>query len=170
MAGEVADGVHVHPLVSPDTRPPRGTQRCRGRSKIGRPPSDVAVIVPIMTIVVTPTNNGIKSVNSRARASAFTPARPITHSSWTKPDSKVRQREFARSKSVATTRHGVEITDDHLAAFATESTWDGLEDALVTKYEGIANRIVLYNALADPSTSSDMARLRDAFQPANHRS
>jgi len=43
-----------------------------------------------------------------------------------------------------------EITDDHLAAFATESTWDGLEDALVTKYEGIANRIVLYNALADP--------------------
>ena len=43
-----------------------------------------------------------------------------------------------------------QITDDHLAAFATESTWDGLEDALVDKYEGIATRIVLYNALADP--------------------
>jgi hypothetical protein len=43
-----------------------------------------------------------------------------------------------------------QITDDHLATFATESTWDGLEDALVDKYEGIATRIVLYNALTDP--------------------
>ena len=42
-----------------------------------------------------------------------------------------------------------QITDDHLATFATESTWDGLADALVDKYEGIATRIVLYNALAD---------------------
>jgi hypothetical protein len=43
-----------------------------------------------------------------------------------------------------------QVTDDHLATFATESTWDGLEDALVDKYEGIATRIVLYNALTDP--------------------
>jgi hypothetical protein len=43
-----------------------------------------------------------------------------------------------------------EITDDHIATFATESTWDGLAGALVEKYEGIATRIVLYNALADP--------------------
>ena len=40
-----------------------------------------------------------------------------------------------------------QITDEHLATFATESTWDGLADALVDKYEGIATRIVLYNAL-----------------------
>jgi hypothetical protein len=36
-----------------------------------------------------------------------------------------------------------------IATFATESTWDGLADALTTKYEGIATRIVLYNALGD---------------------
>lgn len=33
--------------------------------------------------------------------------------------------------------------------FATESTWDELADALITKYGGVAERIVLYNALAD---------------------
>jgi hypothetical protein len=43
-----------------------------------------------------------------------------------------------------------QITDDHIATFATgESTWDGLADALIDKYEGIATRIVLYNALGN---------------------
>ena len=41
-----------------------------------------------------------------------------------------------------------QITDEHIATFATESTWDGLADALTAKY-GVATRIVLYNALAD---------------------
>lgn len=37
-----------------------------------------------------------------------------------------------------------------IAAFATESTWDGLAEALTAKYAGIATRIVLYNALGGP--------------------
>ena len=41
------------------------------------------------------------------------------------------------------------ITDEHIAMFATESSWDELADALITKYGGVAERIVLYNALAD---------------------
>ncbi len=43
-----------------------------------------------------------------------------------------------------------QITDDHIAAFATESTWDGLTEALSAKYAGVATRIVLYNALGGP--------------------
>ena len=42
-----------------------------------------------------------------------------------------------------------QITDEHIATFATESTWDGLADALIDKYGEIATRIVLYNALGD---------------------
>ena len=42
-----------------------------------------------------------------------------------------------------------QISDEHIATFATESTWDGLADALVSKYGGLATRVVLYNALAD---------------------
>jgi hypothetical protein len=38
---------------------------------------------------------------------------------------------------------------EHIATFATESTWEGLADALTEKYAGIATRIVLYNALGD---------------------
>jgi hypothetical protein len=43
-----------------------------------------------------------------------------------------------------------QITDEHIATFATESTWDGLADALMQKYGGIATRTVLYNGLTDP--------------------
>ena len=43
-----------------------------------------------------------------------------------------------------------QISDEHIATFATESTWDGLADALVSKYGELATRVVLYNALADP--------------------
>ena len=43
-----------------------------------------------------------------------------------------------------------QITDEHIAQFATESTWDGLSDALHERYGHTATRLVLYNALADP--------------------
>ena len=43
-----------------------------------------------------------------------------------------------------------QISDEHIAVFATESTWDGLADALTGKYGDIAARLVLYNALVDP--------------------
>ena len=42
-----------------------------------------------------------------------------------------------------------QITDEHIATFAIASTWDGLAGALIEKYDGIATRIVLYNALGD---------------------
>jgi hypothetical protein len=42
-----------------------------------------------------------------------------------------------------------QITDEHIATFATESTWDGLADALLAKYGEIATRVVLYNALGE---------------------
>jgi hypothetical protein len=42
-----------------------------------------------------------------------------------------------------------QITDNNIATFATESTRDGLADALIEKYEGIATRIMLFNATGD---------------------
>ena len=72
------------------------------------------------------------------------------------------QSRIGRSKKVAVLGIGsdlrgddfagmaAQISDEHITAFATESTWDGLADALAEKYRGLATRIVLYNALADP--------------------
>ena len=43
-----------------------------------------------------------------------------------------------------------QVSDDHIAAFATESTWDALADKLIDTYAGTATRLVLYNAVSDP--------------------
>jgi hypothetical protein len=43
-----------------------------------------------------------------------------------------------------------QVSDEHIAAFATESTWDTLADVLTDKYAGKATRLVLYNAVGDP--------------------
>ncbi len=42
-----------------------------------------------------------------------------------------------------------QITDDHIATFATESTWDDLADKLIGKYGKTATRLVMYNAHGD---------------------
>lgn len=42
-----------------------------------------------------------------------------------------------------------QITDEHIAVFATESTWDGLADALADKYAAVTDRLVFYNARGD---------------------
>ena len=39
-----------------------------------------------------------------------------------------------------------EITDEHLATFCVESSWDGLADALRRTYGDLATRLVLYSA------------------------
>src|SRR5690348_14027046 len=52
MAGEVADGVHVHPLGEPGYLTRHVVPNvAAGAAKSGRAASDVAVIVPVMTIV-----------------------------------------------------------------------------------------------------------------------
>src|ERR1700743_2667839 len=52
MAGEVADGVHVHPLGEPGYLPRHVLPNiAQGAAKAGRSPSDLGVVVPAMTIV-----------------------------------------------------------------------------------------------------------------------
>jgi probable F420-dependent oxidoreductase len=152
MAGEVADGVHVHPLGEPGYLARHVVPNvAEGAAKSGRPPSDVAVIVPIMTIVGD-TDEQRHKERELARASiSFYASTPnysfiLDEAGFEGTTARIREKQKRGDYEGMAS----EITDDHLAAFATESTWDGLEDALVTKYEGIANRIVLYNALADP--------------------
>src|ERR1700742_2533475 len=52
MAGEVADGVHIHPLGEPGYINRHALPNiAEGAQKADRPPSDIAIIVPVMTIV-----------------------------------------------------------------------------------------------------------------------
>lgn len=153
MAGEVADGVHVHPLGEPGylTRHV-GPKVAEGAEKAGRSPSDVAVIVPAMTIVGD-TDEERYTEREFVRASlSFYGSTPNYAFIWDEAGfegTTARIREKQKAGDFA--GMAAQITDEHLAAFATESTWDELADTLIDKYGGVATRLVLYNALGDPA-------------------
>jgi probable F420-dependent oxidoreductase len=152
MAGEVADGVHIHPLGEPGYLARHAVPNvAAGAANSRRSPSEIAVIVPVMTIVGD-SEEARRSEREFVRASlSFYSSTPnyafiLDEAGFEGTTARIREKQKAGDfKGMAS-----QISDDHIATFATESTWDGLADALIAKYHGIATRIVLYNALADP--------------------
>lgn len=154
MAGEVADGVHIHPMAEPGYLARHALPNLAdGAAKAGRSASDVAVIVPEMTIVGD-TDQERDTERERVRASlAFYGSTPNYAFIWDEAGfegTTARIREKQKAGDFA--GMAAQITDEHIAVFATESTWDGLADALTAKYARIATRLVLYNALTDPES------------------
>ena len=152
MAGEVADGVHVHPIGEPGyLRRHVVPNIAAGAAKAGRSPADVEVIVPVLT-VVGDTDAERRRERELVRASmSFYGSTPNYAFIWDEAGfdgTTARIREKQKVGDVA--GMAAQITDEHIAVFATESTWDGLAAALREKYDALATRLVLYNALADP--------------------
>ena len=109
------------------------------------------MIVPVMTIVGD-TDEERHNERELVRASmSFYGSTPNYSFIWDEAGfegttARIREKQKAGDfKGMA-----AQITDEHIAMFATESMWDGLADVLIEKYDGIATRIVLYNALGDP--------------------
>ena len=50
------------------------------------------------------------------------------------------------------------ITDEHMAVFTTEATWDGLADALRQRYDGVATRLAFYNAIQQRDAAPERFR------------
>ncbi|MDT5341628.1 MAG: hypothetical protein QOE52_812 [Mycobacterium sp.] len=151
MAGEVADGVHVHPIGEPGYLSRHVLPKVAvGAQKAGRSPSDVAIIVPVMTIVGD-TDEERDQQREVVRASmAFYGSTPNYAFIWDEAGfegTTARIREKQKAGDVA--GMAAQVSDDHIAAFATESSWDTLADALTAKYAETATRLVLYNAVGD---------------------
>jgi len=151
MAGEVADGVHIHPLGEPGYINRHAVPNiAKGAAKAGRSASDIALIVPVMTIVGDSDEERDKERELVRASMSFYGSTPNYAFIWDEAGfdgTTARIREKQKAGDFA--GMAAQITDEHIAAFATESTWDGLTDALIEKYATIATRIVLYNALTD---------------------
>ena len=177
MAGEVADGVHVHPLGEPGYLARHVLPRlAAGAAQGGRDVAELSVIVPALTIVGD-TDEEIATARELARLSlSFYGSTPNYAFIWDEAGfegTTARVREKQKAGDFA--GMAAEITDDHLAVFATEASWDTFADALVDKYGGIVDRLVLYSAADEsPNGSPGTARWRAASSPARligmHRS
>jgi probable F420-dependent oxidoreductase len=147
-AGEVADGIHVHPLHSirfldEIIRPNVAV----GADASGRDPSDVALACPVFTIVGD-TAEEREEWRQRAKFQlAFYGSTPAyagvfdVHG-WTGTSAKLHALQRAGDlQGMAAT-----IDDAMLAEFAVTGGWDELPQLLVEKYRGVATRLIFYFA------------------------
>jgi probable F420-dependent oxidoreductase len=172
MAGEVADGVHIHPLGEPGYINRHAVPNiAKGAAKSGRSPSDIALIVPVMTIVGDSDEERAKERELVRASMSFYGSTPNYAFIWDEAGfdgTTARIREKQKAGDFA--GMAAQISDEHIAAFATESTWDALADALTEKYATIATRIVLYNSLSAPGDQDRIERYGEVARRVSGRS
>jgi probable F420-dependent oxidoreductase len=161
LAGQVADGLHVHPLNTrtylADTV---AIQLAAGARRAGRYLDDFEIIVPAF-IVVGDTVDERDRWRELARTQiAFYGSTPnyafifddLGHTGTT---AALRERQKAGDIAGMT----AVITDDILRHFVTEGTWATIADAIADRYAGLATRVVNYfGAIAWTEDPQHLAR------------
>jgi probable F420-dependent oxidoreductase len=151
MAGEVADGVHVHPIGEPGYLARHVIPGITaGALHAGRDPDDVAIILPVTTIVGD-NDAEIAQARDMARASlSFYGSTPNYAFIWDEAGFEgTTERIRTKQKAGDVAGMAAEITDDHLAVFCTEARWDDLAESLIAKYADDVDRLVFYNPAFD---------------------
>lgn len=146
LAGQVADGVHIHPLNTrtylADTVAP---QLAAGAERAGRHLLDFDIIVPAF-LVVGDTEAERARWRELARVQiAFygsTPNYSFIFDQIGHPGTTSALRAHQKTGDVAAMSEV--ITDDILGHFVTEGTWSSIGDSIANRYGGLATRVVNY--------------------------
>ena len=148
MAGEVADGIHVHPFHSMKYLTEVTIPAIReGAASAGRSDDAVAIVCPVMAIIGdTEKERAAARDRTRTRIAFYGSTRTYQGvfdiHGWEGTSERLHELQRAGDlEAMAAT-----ITDEMLEAYSLETTWDGLAAALLAKYDGIADRVVMYDA------------------------
>jgi len=130
-----------------------------GAAAAGRDVADVTLIAPAMCVVgETDEERARDREQMRSMISFYgsTPNYAFIFDDAGFEGTTARLREKQKAGDIA--GMAAQITDDHLAVFTTEATWDGLADALRERYEGLAGRLVIYNAIEERDRAPERFR------------
>jgi probable F420-dependent oxidoreductase len=151
MAGEVCDGIHVHPFHSAaylrDVVLPKVAE---GAARAGRDVEEVRLSIPAMT-VVGDTEEERADAARRTRAqlafygSTKNYARVLDHHGFEGVSARLNDAMKVGDRDAMDRL----VTDEMLEHYAVVSSWDELSDKLVERYRGLADRLVLYFTFAD---------------------
>ncbi|HEX4864950.1 MAG TPA: TIGR03617 family F420-dependent LLM class oxidoreductase, partial [Acidimicrobiales bacterium] len=145
MAGEVADGVHVHPFHSLPYIHNRLVPAVEEGAKLtGRSLSDVDLIIPVFAIPGdTPGERAELVERARARIAFYgsTKNYAFQFDDLGFEGTSARLNELLKRGDVA--GMAATITDEMLEHFAVVDTWDGMARSLISRYGGVASRLVM---------------------------
>ncbi|HTU99119.1 MAG TPA: TIGR03617 family F420-dependent LLM class oxidoreductase [Luteitalea sp.] len=160
MAGETADGVHVHPLNNPTYLTETVlTEVDAGAARVGRSVEDLDIIVPAFLCVGDTAGEQERWREAARTQIAFygsTPNYAFIFEQLDREGTTERLRERQRAGDIP--GMAAVIDDDLLEQFTTTGTWDDIADKIVFKYGGIATRLVSY------FTGSDVVQNPEKFE------
>lgn len=148
MAGEVADGVHVHPLNTPRLlREVIRPMVQEGASRVGRDLRDLKFIIPTFSAVGDAEEDRARWRELARAQIAFYGSTPnyasvFEHLGWPGTTQRLRQHQKAGDIAGMT----AVIDDSILSEFLIECRFEELAERLVDRYESLADRVVLYFA------------------------
>jgi probable F420-dependent oxidoreductase len=159
MAGEVADGVHVHPLHSMTYLRERLLPGvAKGAARAGRDPAEVELIVPVFAVPGDTAEERAPLIDrTRMQIGFYGSTRNYGFQFDDLGFEGTSARMNERLKAGDPAGLMAIVTDDMLDHFAVVAPWDELADRLVERYRGTAGRIVMY--LAHESIRADPANL-----------
>jgi probable F420-dependent oxidoreductase len=163
VAGEVADGFCVHPLNSPQYLSEvvlpsiEAGAKQAGRLHLG--PGDrgaVSLVAPVFTVVGEPGPELDRQRDAIRLQIAFygtTPSYGRIFEVHGHPEMTAKLGGLLRAGDQA--KLAAAIDDDLLDAFSVTAPWDGLADALISRFSGVAERIFPYTTpgLSDPAVA-----------------
>jgi len=148
VAGEVADGVHVHPMHSMSYIENRLIPQVRiGAEKAGRSLEDIDLIVPVLAVPGdTPEERAMLEREAKA-AIGFYGSTPVYAFQFDDLGYEGKRQALAE-KLRAGDRDGMIdlVTDEMLNQFGLSARWDDMADQLIGRYKGVASRLVMYFA------------------------
>ncbi len=153
MAGEVADGVHVHPLNHPgyitETVLPNVAE---GAAVAGRDAAALEIIVPAFIVPTTDDDEAKWREFARMQV-AFYGSTPnyafiFEQLGFEGTTDRIRERQKARDMAGMS----AEVSDELLSHFIVTGRFNELADKILGRYDGLADRVVNYFGGLDWST------------------
>ena len=176
-AGEVADGIHVHPLHSlPYLHNRLLPTLAKAAAKAGRTVEDVELIVPVTAVPGdTPEERAPILQRARTQIAFYGSTKNYAFQFEDLGFAGTSARLNERMKAGDVPGMAELITDEMLEHFAVVGPWDELADTLIARYGGIASRLVLYTAAeaitrnpASVGRWGEVARAVAAARPRRH--
>ena len=159
MAGELADGIHVHPFHSlPYLHDRLLPAVADGAARAGRSADDVDLTIPVFAIPGdSPEEREALIARTRFQIAFYGSTKNYGFQFDDLGFEGTSARLNERLKAGDLAGMAALITDEMLEHYAVVAPWDELADALIARYKGVAARLVMY--LAQDSITADPSAL-----------
>jgi probable F420-dependent oxidoreductase len=148
VTGEVADGLHVHPMHSMPYIQNRVLPKLREGAKLsGRSLEDIDLIVPVLAVAGDTPEERAALVREAKAAIGFYGSTPVYSFQFDDLGYEGTRLKLAE-KLRAGDREGLidTVSDELFDQFGLVARWDDMADKLIARYKGVASRVVMYLA------------------------